>query len=252
MTMCVDEAYWANWFWKRAGGRPDPPVDIGYAATCALEVGIRPIDGLTPVTAADHLRRVGIECADGVDERELHGCIAVGPHGATILVEMRDDDAQRRFTITHELSHYILEVHRHHQRAERWMGQDYVDILYGSREATPTERIDAWLNGVRSSAFTHFMDRDSNGGYGCGNALEAECSADRLAIEILAPRAEMVSVVSDYEKLPFRDLVDATRRIAEQRFGLPYAVAVPYVDRIAWRLTRGPSTAERFGLLRES
>ena len=252
MTMDLDQAYWANWFWKRAGGRPSPPVDIGYAATCALEVGICPIDGLTPVTAADYLRRVGIECADGVDERELDGCIAVGPHGAMILVEMRDHDAHRRFTIAHEVSHYILDVHSHRHRAERRMGRDYVGTLYGSREVTPTERIDAWLNNVRTSAITHFMDRAPNGRYGCENTLESECSADRLAIEILAPCAEMVTVASDCGKLPFRDLVDAVRRIAEQRFGLPDAVAAPYASRIVWRLTGGLSTAERFGSVRES
>lgn len=252
MTMGVDEAYWANWFWKRAGGRPLPPVDIGYAATCALAIGIRPITGLTTSTAVGHLESIGIECAGDVNEHELHGCIAVGPRGAMILVEMRDDEAQRRFTIAHEVSHYILEVHRHHKRAAQRMGRDYVDILYGSREAAPTERIDAWLNNVRSSAITHFMDRDPSGRYGCGETLEAECVADRLALETLAPRAEMVRVASDCGKMPFRDLVDATRRIAEQRFGLPGAVAAPYAGRIAWRLTGGPSTAERFGLVGES
>ena len=250
--MDAGEAYWASWFWKRAGGRSAPPVDIGYAATCALAIGIRPINGLTTSTATGHLENIGFLCADGLDERELHGCIAVGPRGAMILVEMRDDDSQQRFTIAHEVSHYILEVHRHHRRAAQQMGQDYVDILYGARTAAPSERIDAWLNNVRSSAITHFMDRDPNGSYGCGNTLEAECSADRLAIEILAPRAEMARVASDCGKLPFRNLADATRRIAEQRFGLPGAVAAPYAGRIAWGLTGGPSTAERFGLVRES
>ena len=64
MTMDADEAHWANWFWKRAGGRSAPPVDIGYAAVCALKVGIRLIAGLTTRTAVDHLRRVGIKCTD--------------------------------------------------------------------------------------------------------------------------------------------------------------------------------------------
>ena len=250
--MDAGEAHWASWFWKRAGGRSAPPVDIGYAATCALAIGIRPINGLTTSTAMGHLENIGFPCADGVDERELHGCIAVGPRGAMILVEMRDDEAQRRFTIAHEVAHYILEVHRHHRRAAQKMGLYYVDILYGSREAAPSERIDAWLNNVRSSAITHFMDRDPNGRYGCGTTLEAECVADRLAIEILAPRAEMVRDALDYGKLPFRDLSDAVRQIAEQRFGLPGAVAAPHANRIAWSLTRGPSTAERFGLVRES
>lgn len=246
--MGSDEAYWAEWFWRRSGGPPAYPADIGYAVTCALEVGIRPIAGLTTSIAIHYLRRFGISCPGGVDERDLYGCIAIGPSGGLVLVEEDDDESQRRFTVAHEASHYILEVRRHHRRAARRMGDDYVGVLYGRREATPTERIDAWLNDVRSSAITHFMDRGSNGGYSCGNTLEAECSADRLALEILAPRAEMVRAVLDRRKLPFRDVDDAVRRLAEQRFGLPAEVAGPYASRLVWELLAGPSTAERFGL----
>lgn len=249
MTMYVDEAYWADWFWKRAGGRSVPPVDIGYAAACALEVAVWPITGLTTRTAVENLRRVGVRCSDTGDERELHGCIAIGPSGGLILVETRDGDAQKRFTIAHEVSHYMLEVYRHRQRAERRMGNDYVGVLYGSREVTPTERIDAWLNNVQSAPTTHFMDRAADGRYGCGRTLEAECVADRLAIEIIAPRAEVSRAILDRRKLPFRDLVHAAKRIAERQFGLPGTVADSYASRLAWTLTGGPSTADRFGLL---
>ena len=247
MNMDVDEAYWADWFWTRAGEQARYPVDIGYAATCALEVSIHQIADLTPAAAADFLGHG--ERAGAFDNRPLHGCIAFGPQGATIIVEREDAEDERRFTIAHEVSHYILEVRRHHRRAEWRMGGDYVGVLYGSREATPTERIDAWLNNVQSAPTTHFMDRTSTGGYGCGRTLEAECAADRLAIEILAPRAELASAVSAHRKLPFRALLDKAQRIAERRFGLPAAVAEPYATRLVWRLTRGPSTAERFGLL---
>lgn len=246
--MNSEVGYWAEWFWRRAGGWPTPPVDIGYAATCALEVGVRQVPGLTTGSAVHHLRHLGVTSADRMDGRELHGCIAVGPSGGLILVETCDDDSQQRFTVAHEASHYILEVHRHHRRAAQRVGNDYVGALYGLREATSTERIDAWLNNVRSSSITHFMDRGPNSGYGCGNTLEAECSADRLALEILAPRSEMARAVLDRRKLPFRDMDDAVRRFAEERFGLPGEVAGPYASRVVWEMTGGPSTAERFGL----
>ena len=245
--MDVDMEYWASWFWRRAGGRSTHPVDIGYAATCALEVGIRSVAGLTMFTAVDHLRRVGVRCPESVSERKLHGCIAVGPRGATILVEMHDADAQRRFTIAHEVSHYILEVRRHHRRAARRMGRDYVGILYGSREATPTERVDAWLKNVLFSPFAHFIDRTPGGGYGCGQTLEAECVADRLAIEILAPRAELRRAVRANRRLPLSAMINEARRIAEQRFGLPDTVAERYAVGIVWEMRGGRSIAERFG-----
>ena len=247
--MAVNAEYWGEWFWTRAGGPARYPVDIGYAATCALEVSIHLITYLTPATAADFLGHDRSRPADAPSQRPVHGCIAVGPRGAKVLVERRDAEEERQFTIAHEVAHYILEVRRHHRLAEQRLGACHVDVLYGSHEATPTERLDAWLNNVRSAPLMHFMDRTPTREYGCGRTLEAECSADRLATEILAPSAELVRAASDYRKLPFRDLVDAARRIAEQRFGLPGAIAGPYASRLIWRLTGGPSTAERFGLV---
>ena len=247
--MAVNAEYWAEWFWTRAGRPVRYPVDISYAAICALEVSIHMIADLTPAAATDFFRRDGSRGATAFGQRAMHGCIAFGPRGATIMVEQKDAEDERRFTIAHEVAHYILEVRRHHRLAEQRVGGDFVGILYGLREATPTERIDAWLNNVRSTPTAHFMDRTPDGGYGCGRSPEAECSADRLALEILAPRAEMVRAVLDCRKLPFRNPVDATQRFAEQRFGLPSEVAGPYASRIAWELTGGPSTAERFGLV---
>ncbi len=236
--------YWSDWFWKRAGGRFDYPADIAYAVTCALDVYVDEVAGLTPVSAAAHVGRKGLWLLDGVDERSLHGCVIVGRSGAAILVEKSDDEAEKRFTIAHEVSHYILEVKRRHERAADRMGREFADTLYGLREATPTERIDAWLNNTRSEAFAHFMDRADTGGYGCARTQEAECLADDLALEILAPHSELTAAVSSME---FSESLKVARRVSERRFGLPEGIAERYASRIVWRMKGGPSTAELFG-----
>ena len=188
--------YWSDWFWKRAGGRSGYPADITYAATCALYVYVDEIADLTPGSAAAHVGLGRLWRSDCVDRRRLHGCVIVGQGGAAILVEKGDDEAQKRFTIAHEVAHYILEVKQRYERAADRMGREFADTLYGLREATSTERIDAWLSNTRSEAFAHFMDRAPGGGYGCSRTLEAECLADDLAVEILAPRSELAAAIS--------------------------------------------------------
>ena len=238
--------YWSDWFWKRVGGRFDYPADIAYAATCALDVYVDEVAGLTPVSAAAHIGRGGPRLPDGADERSLHGCVIVGRSGAAILVEKSDDEAEKRFTIAHEVSHYVLEVKQRHERATDRLGREFADTLHGLREATQTERIDAWLNNTRSEAFAHFMDRAPGGRYGCSRMLEAECRADDLALEILAPRSELIAAIS---LMGFSESLKAAQGISERRFGLPEGVAAWYAGRVVWQLMGGPSTAERFGFI---
>lgn len=238
----VSVEYWAGWFWERAGGRTGFPADIGYAAMSALEVYIEEVDGLTARAAA---MRAGW---DGeVVDRALRGCIVVNPAGVGILVEAGDDEAQKRFTVAHEAAHYILEVRRHRERAADGMGGDFDGVLYGLREATETERIDAWLHDVRSEAISDFMGRAPGGGYGCARTMDAECAADDLALEILAPLSDMRDALASLGRMGFVESLDAARRIAEKRYGLPGDIAEMYAGRVVWRMRGGPSSAERFG-----
>ena len=243
MTMTWTQ-YWSDWFWKRAGGRSGYPADIAYAVMCALDVYVDEVANLTPASAAARIGRGGLWQSDGVYERGLRGCVIVGQAGAAILVEKSDDEAEKRFTIAHEVAHYILEVKRHHERASDRLGPEFADALYGLREATPTERIDAWLSNARSEAFAHFMDRAPGGGYGCSRTLEAECAADDLAVEILAPRSELAAAISS---MGFSGSLKVARRIAERRYGLPEGIAERYAGRVVWQAKGGPSSAERWG-----
>ena len=243
----VSTEYWAGWFWRRVGGGKDFPADIGYAAMSALEVYVEEIEGLTTLTASSYAGCVGIRNACGFSERGLRGCLVVRRRGALILVERSDDEAEKRFTIAHEVAHYILEVRRHRERAAERMGRDFSDVLYGPRKATPTERIDAWLNDVRPDKILHFMDRAPGGGYGCARTMDAECVADDLALEILAPRSDMKEALSSLGRMGFTETLSAARRIAEKRYGLPGAIAGVYASRAVRQLKGGPSTAERFG-----
>ena len=234
--MTADFRYWADWFWKLAGGRSQYPADIGYAASCALAVAVHAAPGLTIRAAVACLPRFGVSLPNQLPsaDRPLCGYIAVGQAGAIILVDGDDSEDERRFTVAHEMSHYILEVHTHRVRAERMMDRNYLAVLYGSREPTNDERLDAWLKRVRTTPFAHLMDRAPDGGHGCGQTLSAECDADALAVEILAPRSEMVGVVRANRHLPFRRAVDEAALAARRIHGPAFEVQ----DRLHHRTLR--------------
>lgn len=250
--MTADVRYWADWFWKLAGGRTQYPADIGYAASCALAVAVHAVPGLTVRAAVTRLPRFGVSLPSQFPsaDRPLRGCIAVGRAGAVILVDGDDSEDERRFTVAHEVSHYILEVHIHRERAERLMDRNYLAVLYGSREPTDDDRLDAWLKRVRTTPFAHLMDRAPDGGHGCGQTLSAECDADGLAVEMLAPRSEMARIVHANRHLPFRRAVDEAAHAARRRYGLPPSIATEYANRLVWKIRGGPSVAERFGFTR--
>ena len=242
--------YWAAWFWKRAGERGGFPTNIEYAAMSALEVIIEEVDNLTVSTAASSFGEAKSLRSGSMRDRTLRGCVVFSPNGATILVEANDDEAQRRFTVAHEVAHFILEVKRRRERAESRLGRGFDDILYGLREATDAERIDAWLRGVRLDPILHLMDRAPDGRHKCGRTNEAECAADDLALEILAPSSEMASSIAAFRSSRFSETLDAASEIAERRFGLPKYVAERYASRLVWQMKGGPSSAERFGFTR--
>ena len=243
----ISAQYWADWFWRRASGPSGFPVDIQYAAMSALEVYVEEVEGLTTSNAFSRIQNPERGESDQIAKRRLHGCIAVSRKGAAILVEESDDEAQKRFTVAHEAAHFILEVKRRQERVESRLGHEFSDILHGRLEATPTERIDAWLRNVRSDALLHFMDRLPGGGYGCARTAVSECLADELAVEIIAPRSELIAATSSFETMSFSDSIIAAQRVAERRFGLPEEIAERHVGRALWRSRGGPSAAERFG-----
>lgn len=243
----VSTRYWADWFWKRAGGRSDFPIDIGYAAMCALEVYVEEVADLTTDAAVYRSGHFNTHSPENIGERRIHGCLIVGRSGAAILVEKNDDEAQKRFTIAHEAAHFIVEVRRLQERAACKLGHDFTDVLHGLREASPTERIDVWLHNVRTDAFVHFMDRTPSGEYGCVRTKDAERLADDLAVEILAPRSALIESLSSFGRMDFSESLLTVRHVAERRFGLPTEIAERYANRVVWQLKGGPSTAERFG-----
>jgi hypothetical protein len=143
-------------------------------------------------------------------DRRVRGCLVAHGGFGFVFVDAADPPAERRFTLAHELAHYLRDVWRPRRRAAAKLGPGITEVLDGRRPPTPDERLHAVLRGLPAGPVVHLL--------GCGDeespeVRAAEAAADRLAFELLAP-AGAVSGPADLEA----------------RFGLPPGKAAAYAD----------------------
>jgi len=214
----------ARRFWVETGLPLSLPRDIERAVALALPVVVIVVSRLTSETIREWLRRrrLGIPVADGHDD--LMGCIIARGGHAFILVSGSDPAEERRYTIAHEVAHLLLHYLLPREQVTAALGEGIVEVLDGIRPPTLAERAAAIFSSIRVGAHVHLMPRR---GRGTGAIVRIEDEADALALELVAPREAIVSLLRSPE---LRDLADAEQcRALGVHFGLPPYLLAPSV-----------------------
>jgi len=227
----------AREFWALAGEPEEPgvpaetgelPRDIRAAITLALPLEVYPVPALRVNHVLDWTRRTGVAHRLRGRDRRLHGCLLADRGKGTIFVDASDDDDERRFTLAHELAHFLLDYQLPRQRALNALGPSILPILDGERAPSIDQRLHAVMSGVHLGRLSHVMERPENG-LPTNLVIDIENRADRLALELLAPAQSLQALMRQttaprgYEAR----LAYATRFIA-QHYALPGAIAAPY------------------------
>lgn len=237
----------AERFWALAGGRSAIPADIEAAISWALPLDIHAIDRLSVRGVEEWARRRGFPCAFAGRDRRLRGCLVACRGEGVIIVDGTDPPVERRFTLAHEAAHFLLEYQDVRERAIAALGREIVAVLDGDRPPTRDERVDAVLAGMTLGVHTHLMERGP-GGDACVRVAEAECDADRLALEMLAPEAEAAVLVATCVGPRYTVRAAGAAVVLAARFGLPLPVARAYARRLLRQETGGPSAREWLGI----
>lgn len=228
----------ADWFWRRAGGGREFPRDILAAAAWALPLCLIELPGLTIASVGEWLRQHAIPVPD-LPMRPLQACLVARGGEGVLLLDATDTEDERRFSAAHEIGHFLRDHILPRERIRCRLGPGALTVLDGKRAASPDERLDALLAGTLLQPWTHLLDRDANGGIRAGSVAASERSADGLAIELLAPLAE---VERRFREVLVRN-TSATRSPLVERlaadFGLPMPIARSYAG---WMLRRQDST----------
>ena len=174
-------------FWADAGDPPPFPRDLAGPLQAALLLSVIRIPGLSLASAADAARSSGYPFPPVEADRPLCGCLVARGETGLILVEADDPPAEQRFSVAHELAHFLRDHDAPRRKVLARLGRDAADLLARGRPPTPELRVAAAFRGVPLGRSVHLLDRDRRGRPTSREAAEAEAAADRLAWELLAP-----------------------------------------------------------------
>ncbi len=212
-------------FWATVGDPPPFPRDLRAVLCWLPELHVVGVPHLTLASAADRFARYGVPCPAGATDRPLAGCFAGHAGVGVILFDPTLAAAEVRFTLAHEVAHYLRDYDAPRRKVAARLGAAAVEVLDGRRPATADERLSGALRGIAVGRHPHFLDRDRCGRVVAPDARAAEDAADRLAFELLAPVAALAS-----DGVPARAALAA--RLATE-FGLPAAEAARYAAALA-------------------
>jgi hypothetical protein len=237
----------ADQFWHAAGISPTFPRELERAVAWVMPIAILKIPNLWTRDVEDCLRRRQLPLLSVTEDRPLHGCVYAYAGKGLIIVNGTDEIDELRFTIAHELAHFLLNYQVPRNRAIDKLGPEITDVLDGLRAARTIERVDAVLSGVLLGIYSHFMHReDVKDG---STIVAAESRADRLAVELLAPEEAVRRLLPrGFYDRTFQRRVGSLRRLLKMRFGLPRSVAASLASRICREWFGGPSAREWLGL----
>ena len=178
----------AERFWLDARTAPPPfPRELEQVLPFVARLVVVRRPRLRVVTVRTHLESKRVPVAALEPDRALRAALYCWRGVGHLFLDADDPPAERRFSLAHEIAHYLRDCLEPRRRIEKALGADSLDVLDGLRPPTDAERLHAVLRNRPLAAHTHFLRRDS-AGYPLGDAeRRAEAEADRLAFELLAP-----------------------------------------------------------------
>ena len=241
MNIPVWVAELANRFWS-AAGTPEPfPRMLERPLTVAVPLTLIAMARPTVRSIQTWLANNGVVHKLNVPDRMLRACLVAYEGQGLAFIDSTDPENERRFSIAHELAHFLRDYLAPRDAAKRKLGPKAVQILDGKRKPAAAERIRALFSHTRIGVHVHLMDRGS-----FQPAIEdAEESADRLAYELLAPAADVAAMLKLRTQRGAVELLRTTFRLptAQAEHYASLLLPAPRMDPLLARLRLAPSEA---------
>ena len=238
-------------FRAKAGLPQDPPYDIAKAAKLILPLQVIEIAGLDLEKIRQWLRhRNLVDTIDDIEagNRTVHGFILTQRGSGLIFVDSEDLEAEQRFTIAHEVSHFLIDHKIPRQKIISRFGDRLEKIMDGELPLKRSDELFALIKGADIHQRTRSIENDGDGSFRSWINFIAENEADGLALELLAPQQAVVSeILSGKKSLPHQVFTVRCRKLLEQRYGLPTHVAQQYAAELAYFVTNGTSLLRKLG-----
>jgi hypothetical protein len=233
-------------FWAAAGGEEPFPRSLERPMLLALPISIVKLASLHLHQADQWLRARGVGMrftGDGrtdATDRPVHGCIVARSGHAFLFVDGADSPEDLRFTIAHEIGHFLADHWLPRTTAVDRFGTGILDVMDGKREPTMAERVSSLLRGVELQGTTSFLPRSESADGGL-ELWKVEGRADRIGAALLAPPERVLAAArapTHAERLA--RAIDALTTT----YGFPPAPAARYAQTLLEQNGQGRSWVE--------
>lgn len=238
----------AKEFWSQTKQKWHPPYDIGGAISLLLPIDMVVLSDLSLSKIERWLAQKNITIPIEVNDRYLHGFVLIFRGSGFMFINGTDGEEERRYTMAHEASHFLLDYKISRDKAIQKLGNSIRDILDGFRKPTHQEQIDGLINGVSIKPFTHLVEKDGDGSFNNVKIFNSENNADALAMELLAPSSEIIKeALARENKVTFTSFDKRCLNILMDKYKLPGLIAEQYARQLAYSVTGGPSILTKLG-----
>lgn len=213
------------------------PRNIEALILYSLEIPVKPISELTLHAAAEYLCILGSQPSqEPTEDRPLWGLLNVGPPANMILIEERLSPLQRRYTIAHELGHYLYDIFTIRQLWLRSLSEQKEAVI----QAFSWHEMDLWLE---LCAMLKRLPQRPRTITGRGQAMLQETKmreqvANAIALELLAPWEKMTIIFPQLSRSEMLSLLSV-------QFGIPAHIASAYYDDLHHALKPAPDLFDR-------
>lgn len=218
---------------------PRSPEDLASEIESRLCITVEPMEHPTPERMSQWLQQRGWFHQPEDLPRSVHGCMVWDAGDGVLFFNSRDGEAEQRFTLAHEASHFVLDHLLPLRRAVDVFGESILEVFDGEREPTHEESLTALFERVSLTPRTDLIRRSESGYYTHGDVMVSERRADQLALELLAPAALVRPLLEGTTE------TEATHHV-QFRFGLPRQVARAYVISLRRRLRKPRFSSQSF------
>jgi len=177
----------AQEFWAGTGLDSTFPRELERALALKLPLALVKLPLLSMAVVRSWLERRRISVPFPSGQEDLCGCLVAYREHGIIFVCGADEAAEQRFTLAHEVAHFLRDYLWPRQQIVQKLGENMREVLDGLRPATSAERAAAILSSVRLGAHIHLLPRFGTDEEGDAVVMQIEERADALALELVAP-----------------------------------------------------------------
>lgn len=230
-------------FWQRCGETEEFPRSLERCIALALPVTIIKLPRLKLHLIEHWLGQRGVTFQFNCQSRAVRGCLVAYGGSGFIFTDGADSLDEQRFTIAHEIAHFLLDYWLLRARAVSKFGQQITDVFDGMRPPTIAERVHSLLVSAPLGVYTCLLERDEMQTGFAANVWRIEDRADKVALALLAP-PEIVLAQGSLSAPHFAQRHEAISATLIQTFGLPHSIALAYGQALLTAGGLGPMWTE--------